>query len=45
MKTVKVGSEERDAVYGRGLLQAPGDCSTGKASVSKLAPAAGSLSR
>ena len=42
---VKVGSKGRDPVYGRGLLQAPSECSSAKASVSTLAPATGAISR
>ncbi len=42
---VKLGSKARDPIYGRGLLQAPSECSSAKASVSNLAPATSAIPR
>ena len=42
---VKLGSKGRDPIYGRGLLQAPSECSSAKASVSNLPPATSAISR
>jgi len=45
LNVLKLGSKGQDPVYGRGLLQAPSECSSAKASVSTLAPATGAISR
>ncbi len=45
MNVVKLGSQERGPVYGRGLLQAPAECFQAHSPVSAAAPAIGSIQR
>ena len=45
VNTVKLGSEGRDPIYGRGLLQAPGECSGANASVSTLPQPTNAIAR
>jgi hypothetical protein len=42
---VRLGSKALDPIYGRGLLQAPSECSSAKASASNLAPATSAIPR
>ena len=45
LNPVRLGAEQRDPIYGRGLLQAPGECSGGSRPASDRAPLASSIAR